>query len=186
MASTEGARRYRVLCVAGARPNMMKVAPLMRAFARAASLEPWLVHTGQHYDAAMKDVFFEELGLPEPDAFLGVGSGSHAAQTGRLFLALEPALDEMKPDVVVVVGDVNSTLAAALVAAKKLIAVVHVEAGLRSFDRAMPEEINRIVTDQIADLLYVTEQDAVRNLEREGIAADRIRLVGNVIIDSLL
>ena len=185
MAITEGARRHRVLCVAGARPNMMKVAPLMRAFARVPALAPLLIHTGQHYDAAMKDVFFEELGLKEPDAFLGVGSGSHAAQTGRLFLAIEPVLDEMKPDVVVVVGDVNSTMAAALVATKKRIPVVHVEAGLRSFDRDMPEEINRIVTDQVADLLYVTEQDAVRNLEREGVAADRVRLVGNVMIDSL-
>jgi len=177
--------RYRIICVAGARPNLMKVAPLMRAFARDSRLEPLLVHTGQHYDPAMHDVLFEDLALPPPDAFLGIGSASHAVQTGRLMLALEPVLDEIKPHAVVVVGDVNSTLAAALVAVKRHIPVVHVEAGLRSFDRAMPEEINRILVDQISDLLFVTEEDAVRNLEQEGIPASRIHVVGNVMIDSL-
>ena len=178
--------RYRLVCVAGARPNMMKVAPLMRAFGRDARFDPRLVHTGQHYDPAMRDVLFEELALPQPDAFLGIGSESHAVQTGRLMLALDPVLDEMKPDAVVVVGDVNSTLAAALVAKKKHIPVVHVEAGLRSFDRAMPEEINRIVVDQISDLLFATEEDAVGNLAREGVPAARVHLVGNVMIDSLM
>jgi UDP-N-acetylglucosamine 2-epimerase (non-hydrolysing) len=165
---------------------MMKVAPLMRAFGRDARFDPRLVHTGQHYDPAMRDVLFEELALPQPDAFLGVGSESHAVQTGRLMLALDPVLDEMKPDAVVVVGDVNSTLAAALVASKKHIPVVHVEAGLRSFDRTMPEEINRIVVDQMSDLLFATEEDAVGNLAREGIPAARVHLVGNVMIDSLM
>jgi UDP-N-acetylglucosamine 2-epimerase (non-hydrolysing) len=165
---------------------MMKVAPLMRAFGRDSRFDPRLVHTGQHYDPAMRDVLFEELALPQPDAFLGIGSESHAVQTGRLMLALDPVLDEMKPDAVVVVGDVNSTLAAALVAKKKHIPVVHVEAGLRSFDRAMPEEINRIVVDQISDLLFATEEDAVGNLAREGIPAARVHLVGNVMIDSLM
>jgi UDP-N-acetylglucosamine 2-epimerase (non-hydrolysing) len=178
--------RHRIACVAGARPNMIKVAPLMRAIAADPRLEARLIHTGQHYDPAMRDVFFEELALPPPDAVLDIGSVSQAAQTGRLLLALEPVLDEMKPDAVVVVGDVNSTLAAALVAAKMLIPVVHVEAGLRSFDRTMPEEINRIVVDQISDLLFATEAEAVGNLAREGIPAERVRLVGNVMIDSLM
>jgi UDP-N-acetylglucosamine 2-epimerase (non-hydrolysing) len=177
---------YRIVCVAGARPNLMKVAPLMRAFARDSRFEPRLIHTGQHYDPAMHDVFFADLGLAPPEAFLGIGSGSHGAQTGRLMIALEPVLGEMKPDAVVVVGDVNSTLAAALVATKMHIPVAHVEAGLRSFDREMPEEINRVVVDQISDLLFATEEDAVRNLTRDGVDAARVHLVGNVMIDSLL
>lgn len=177
--------RHRVLCVAGARPNMMKVAPLIRALNATDAVECLFVHTGQHFDWTMRDRLIEELELPLPDALLQVGSGSHAVQTAKLLLELEPVFERFKPELVVVVGDVNSTLAAALVATKLRIPVAHVEAGLRSFDRRMPEEINRIVTDQIADLLFATEQDAVDNLVREGIPGKRIRLVGNVMIDTL-
>ena len=178
--------RPRVMLVVGARPNFIKVAPVMRALRALDAFDLLLVHTGQHYDAAMNDVFFAELALPEPDVHLGVGSGSHAAQTAGVMQAIEPVLERAAPDLVVVVGDVNSTLAAALVGAKKGLPVAHVEAGLRSFDRAMPEEINRVLTDQIAELLFTTEPAAKRNLMREGIAAAKVFFVGNVMIDSLL
>jgi UDP-N-acetylglucosamine 2-epimerase (non-hydrolysing) len=177
----------RVLHVVGARPNFMKTAPIIAEMAtRPGAFEQVLVHTGQHYDANMSDAFFADLALPEPDVTLGVGSGSHAEQTARVMMAIEPVLLQRKPDLVVVVGDVNSTLAAALVAAKIGICVAHVEAGLRSRDRSMPEEINRILTDQIADVLFTTEENANENLAREGIPEHRIHFVGNVMIDSLL
>jgi UDP-N-acetylglucosamine 2-epimerase (non-hydrolysing) len=171
--------------VCGARPNFMKVAPLYHAL----SAEPWatpvIVHTGQHYDLNMSGFFFSELGLPEPHVSLGVGSGSHAEQTARVMVAYEKALQELPPDLVVVVGDVNSTMAATLTASKLGIKVAHLEAGLRSFDRRMPEEINRLVTDVLADYLWAPSQDAVDNLLAEGIPPSRIELVGNIMIDSL-
>lgn len=176
-----------VVCVVGARPNFMKMAPILRAFAAAQpALPALLVHTGQHYDKDMSDRIFEDLRLPRPDVNLEVGSGSHAVQTAEVMRRFEPVLDERKASCVVVVGDVNSTLACTLVAVKKGIPVAHVEAGLRSYDRAMPEEINRVLTDQVADLLYTTERSAEANLAREGVNAERVRFVGNVMIDSLL
>ena len=179
----------RVLLVAGARPNFMKVAPVLAAL-RAAGDEPVLVHTGQHYDARMSDTFFEDLALPEPDFHLGVGSGSHAAQTARVMEAFEPVLLDVKADWVVVVGDVNSTLACALVAAKLReesgSRIAHVEAGLRSRDWRMPEEINRVLTDRLSDLLLIPSIDAIGNLRAEGIPDERIAFVGNVMIDTLL
>ncbi|NDP41101.1 MAG: UDP-N-acetylglucosamine 2-epimerase (non-hydrolyzing) [Aromatoleum sp.] len=176
-----------LVCVVGARPNYMKMAPLVRAFAAHADLPPVvLVHTGQHYDVAMNERLFADLEMPAPDLNLEVGSGTHAVQTAEIMRRFEPVLDDLAPSAVLVVGDVNSTLACSLVAAKRRTPVVHVEAGLRSFDREMPEEINRLLTDQIADLLYTTERAAADNLTREGIAPDRIRFVGNVMIDSLL
>lgn len=176
-----------VLCVVGARPNFMKMAPILRALAaHEPALPALLVHTGQHYDASMNDRLFTDLRLPHPDLNLEVGSGSHAVQTAEVMKRFEPALDQYKPSCVLVVGDVNSTLACTLVAAKKDVPVVHVEAGLRSYDRRMPEEINRVLTDQIADRLYTTERSAADNLAREGIAAERVAFVGNVMIDSLL
>lgn len=176
----------RILCVVGARPNFMKIAPIMRAFnAPGSGLQASLVHTGQHYDAAMKHAFFEQLHIPEPDVDLGVGSGTHAEQTAQIMLKFEPVLDDQCPSAVLVVGDVNSTIACALVAVKKGIPVVHVEAGLRSGDRGMPEEINRILTDQLSDLLFTTEASAADNLEREGISRDKVHFVGNVMIDTL-
>jgi UDP-N-acetylglucosamine 2-epimerase (non-hydrolysing) len=175
-----------LLCVVGARPNFMKIAPLMRAFrAPGSGISASLVHTGQHYDAAMKYAFFEQLNIPEPDVDLGVGSGSHAQQTAQIMLRFEPVLDERRPTAVLVVGDVNSTIACALVAVKKQVPVVHVEAGLRSGDRSMPEEINRVLTDQLSDLLFTTEASAADNLAREGIAPDRVIFAGNVMIDTL-
>jgi UDP-N-acetylglucosamine 2-epimerase (non-hydrolysing) len=174
-----------ICCIVGARPNFMKMAPILRALDAAGGFKPWLVHTGQHYDPSMNDVFFQELGLPKPDVHLGVGSGSQAVQTARVMIGLDEAIDRRRPDVVLVVGDVNSTLAAALVAKKRGIAPVHVEAGLRSFDEAMPEEINRIVTDHLCEALYTTEPMAETNLLREGIAPSRIVFAGNVMIDSL-
>jgi UDP-N-acetylglucosamine 2-epimerase (non-hydrolysing) len=175
-----------ILCVVGARPNFMKMAPLLRALSAAPhAMRPMLVHTGQHYDTAMSDQLFAGLGLPAPDINLGVGSGTHAVQTAEVMRRFEPVVDETNPSCVIVVGDVNSTLACSLVAAKKNIPVAHVEAGLRSFDRTMPEEINRLLTDQLADLLYTTERSAGENLRREGIPAGRIHFVGNVMIDSL-
>jgi UDP-N-acetylglucosamine 2-epimerase (non-hydrolysing) len=176
----------RIGLVAGARPNFMKVAPLWSALSRRAGLEPVLVHTGQHYDRALSGLFFEQLGLPEPDVNFGVGSSSPARQTGEVMQAFERWCGEQRPDVVVVVGDVNSTLACAIVAVKAGIRLAHVEAGLRSFDRAMPEEINRILVDSIADLLFVSEPAGVENLRREGADPARVHLVGNVMIDSLL
>lgn len=176
----------KVLHVVGARPNFMKVAPIYRAISQRGCLTQFLVHTGQHYDAQMSDVFFKDLGLKEPDLHLGVGSGSHAVQTARVMVELEKAFMEQRPDLVSLVGDVNSTVAAALVATKMGISVAHVEAGLRSRDRRMPEEINRIVTDAIADMLLTPSPDADANLAAEGIGPGRIYLVGNVMIDSLL
>ncbi|HME91429.1 MAG TPA: UDP-N-acetylglucosamine 2-epimerase (non-hydrolyzing) [Myxococcaceae bacterium] len=175
-----------VLHVVGARPNFMKVAPIHRAIQALGKLEQRLIHTGQHYDTNMSDVFFAELGLPEPDLSLGIGSGSHAEQTARVMIELERVLGQNRPHLVSVVGDINSTMAAALVCAKMRIPLAHVEAGLRSRDRSMPEEINRLVTDQLADLLLTPSTDANENLRREGIPAERIFFVGNVIIDSLL
>jgi UDP-N-acetylglucosamine 2-epimerase (non-hydrolysing) len=177
----------KVINVAGARPNFMKVAPIVAAMKRRqAEFQPLLVHTGQHYDEAMSEAFFRDLKMPEPDVYLGVGSASHAAQTAAIMQAFEPVVVKEEPDWVIVVGDVNSTLACALVCAKLGIKVAHVEAGLRSRDRTMPEEINRLLTDQIADLLLTPSQDADANLRAEGIPEERIRFVGNVMIDSLL
>lgn len=177
----------RLLAVAGARPNFMKIAPLMNEFAkRTSSFEPILVHTGQHYDKAMSDSFFRDLGIPEPDVNLGVGSGSHGYQTAQVLMKIEQLLIERKPHVVLVVGDVNSTLAATLAAVKLQIPVAHVEAGLRSWDREMPEEINRVLTDSVSRWLFTTEAAAETNLLREGVPAERIHFVGNVMIDTLL
>jgi UDP-N-acetylglucosamine 2-epimerase (non-hydrolysing) len=172
--------------VAGTRPNFMKVAPILRAARDFPTVEPRLVHTGQHYDEQMSSRFFDELGIPEPDVHLAVGSASHAVQTARIMEAFDRVLDTEAPDVVVVVGDVNSTLACALVAAKRLLPVAHVEAGLRSGDRTMPEEINRILTDHLSEYLFTTEPAAGENLRREGIPAERIHYVGNVMVDSLV
>lgn len=190
----------KVMLVAGARPNFMKVAPLVSKLKRCPDVQVILVHTGQHYDPEMSDAFFQDLELPKPDVFLGVGSGSHAEQTAKIMVAFETVILEKKPDAVVVVGDVNSTLACSLVAAKigypagsvnpknsrDRPLIVHVEAGLRSFDRSMPEEINRIVTDALSDLLLTTSRDADENLKREGIPQEKICFVGNVMIDTLL
>jgi len=176
----------KIINVVGARPNFMKIAPLMAAYRQCPSIESLLVHTGQHYDARMSDLFFRQLEIPEPDINLGVGSGSHTTQTAAIMTGFEPVVLEHKPDAVLVVGDVNSTVACGLVAVKLGIRLVHVEAGLRSFDRTMPEEINRIVTDAISDLLFCTEHSAVENLSREGVADEKVFLVGNVMIDTLL
>jgi UDP-N-acetylglucosamine 2-epimerase (non-hydrolysing) len=174
-----------ILHVVGARPNFVKAAPVVRAI-RELGLRQTLVHTGQHYDRNMSDVFFTELEIPEPDFNLEVGSGSHASQTAEIMHRFEPVVTEQKPDIVLVYGDVNSTVAAALVCSKLLIPIGHVEAGLRSFDRAMPEEINRIVTDRLSDVLFTPSEDGDVNLKREGVPPERIRLVGNVMIDSLI
>jgi UDP-N-acetylglucosamine 2-epimerase (non-hydrolysing) len=176
----------RILNVAGARPNFVKIAPLVREMRRHPTIVPLLVHTGQHYDEVMSGQLFRDLEIPAPDFNLEVGSASHAVQTAEVMRRLEPVLLSTRPDLVLVVGDVNSTLAAALTAVKLGIPVAHVEAGLRSFDRTMPEEINRILTDAIADLLFVTEESGREHLLREGIAADRIHFVGNVMIDALM
>ena len=178
--------RIRVLSVVGARPNFMKIAPLLRELRARGNFESCLVHTGQHYDRAMSQDFFRDLGIPEPDVNLGVGSGSHGEQTAQVLMQVERLLLEQRPDVVMVVGDVNSTLAATLAAVKLNIPVAHVEAGLRSGDREMPEEVNRLLTDAVATWLFATEPVAEANLRREGVAADRIHLVGNVMIDTLL
>lgn len=177
---------YSILCVVGARPNFMKMAPIMAAFAALGpEIDVSLVHTGQHYDVAMNHQYFEALGISQPDINLEVGSGSHTEQTANVMLRFESVLNAKHPSAVLVVGDVNSTLACALVAVKKGVPVIHVEAGLRSFDRAMPEEINRVLTDQISELLFITERSGRENLLREGIAEYRIRFVGNVMIDTL-
>jgi UDP-N-acetylglucosamine 2-epimerase (non-hydrolysing) len=176
----------KVINICGARPNFMKIAPLMRAYAARPAFEALLVHTGQHYDAAMSKAFFDDLGIPRPDINLEVGSGSHATQTALIMQRFEPVVLEHKPDAVLVVGDVNSTIACGLVAVKLQVPLVHVEAGLRSFDRTMPEEVNRLLTDAISELLFVTEPAGVRNLEREGVPAEKIHVVGNVMIDTLL
>ena len=185
-------RPMKVALIAGARPNFMKIAPLIKAFTahntRGADRKiDWqLIHTGQHYDALMSDIFFSELGIPAPDVNLDVGSGSHAAQTANIMLRFEPVCERERPDWVVVVGDVNSTLACTLVATKLGIKVAHVEAGLRSYDRTMPEEINRIVSDALADLLFTPSPDAGENLKREGVPESKIKLVGNIMIDTLV
>lgn len=171
--------------VVGARPNFMKVAPVHAALS-ARGVEQAIIHTGQHYDAAMSDIFFEQLGIPEPDANLNVGSGTHTAQTAEVMKRIEPVLLGRRADWTLVYGDVNSTVAAALVCAKERLPVAHVEAGLRSFDRTMPEEINRIVTDQLSELLFTPSEDGDENLLREGIPAERIRRVGNVMIDTVM
>ncbi|MDB6111209.1 MAG: UDP-N-acetylglucosamine 2-epimerase [Pedosphaera sp.] len=187
-------KKIKLLIIAGARPNFMKVAPLIkhiRGYGGAGEkdgvrLEYRLVHTGQHYDEKMSDVFFGELGIPAPDINLGVGSGSHAVQTANVMTKFEPVCEQEKPDWVVVVGDVNSTMACTLVAAKLGVKVAHVEAGLRSYDRTMPEEVNRIVTDSLADLLLTPSADGNENLKKEGIPDSKVKLVGNVMIDALI
>lgn len=192
--------KTRLLCIAGARPNFMKIAPLMRAFSSRPQFDVQLVHTGQHYDAKLSQVFFDELGIPAPNVSLGVGSGTHAQQTAELIRRFEPIVEQQQPHGVIVVGDVNSTVACSLVAAKTVLkeafktkwgarrrpVLVHVESGLRSFDWDMPEEINRKLTDSISDLLYVSEPAGVTNLANEGIVGDRVQFVGNVMIDTLL
>ena len=175
-----------IILVAGARPNFIKLAPLYKELCRRPEkLCPIVLHTGQHYDQKMSDVFFQELELPEPDIFLGAGSGTHAEQTARIMVEMELIFMRRKPDMVVVFGDVNSTLAASITAAKMGIPLAHVEAGLRAFDRSMPEEINRLVTDTLADLLLTPSKDANRNLEREGVPREKIVMVGNIVIDTL-
>jgi len=176
-----------ILCIVGARPNFMKIAPIMEAMkGPLINLNIKLLHTGQHYDQKMKDSFFDQLGIPEPDVDLGVGAGSHTEQTANIMLKFEKTLDELKPKAILVVGDVNSTIACALVAVKKDIPIIHVEAGLRSGDRKMPEEINRVLTDQISDILFTTEADAVDNLIGEGISKEKVHFAGNVMIDTLM
>jgi len=179
-------KTMRVLNVVGTRPNFIKIASVMEAMRRSSALQPLLVHTGQHYDERMSQLFFRDLGIPEPDLNLGVAAGSHAEQTGRIMIEFEKVLLRERPDLVLVVGDVNSTLACALTAAKLQIPVAHVEAGLRSFDRTMPEEINRLLTDRISDYLFVSERSGVDNLRREGVEEEKIFFVGNVMIDTLL
>lgn len=176
----------KIVNVCGARPNFMKIAPLMRAYQAYPVIQPLLVHTGQHYDHNMSDLFFKQLNIPEPDLNLGVCSASHAVQTAEIMTRFEPVILEHKPDWVVVVGDVNSTIACALTAVKLGVRVAHVEAGLRSFDRTMPEEINRLLTDAVSDLLFVTERSGEVNLLREGVDPAKIRFVGNVMIDTLV
>ena len=176
----------KIICICGARPNFMKIAPIMRALNQSDKFQPLLVHTGQHYDEKMSKLFFDELQIPKPNINLEVGSGSHALQTAEIMKRFEPILLEHQPDYVLVVGDVNSTIACGLVAVKLGIKLIHVEAGLRSFDRTMPEEINRILTDSISDLLFVTEQSGIDNLKNEGVNSNKVHLVGNVMIDTLL
>src|SRR5437867_5765942 len=176
----------KILNVVGARPNFMKIAPIVEEMKKTPGLNGILVHTGQHYDEGMSDVFFRDLGIPVPDVYLGVGSGTHAEQTARIMVEFEKTCLSEKPDLVLVVGDVNSTMACSIVAAKLMIPIAHVEAGLRSFDRTMPEEINRLVTDALADILFTTCRDADENLKREGIDPKKIYFVGNVMIDTLL
>ncbi|MGC9469404.1 MAG: non-hydrolyzing UDP-N-acetylglucosamine 2-epimerase [Anaerolineae bacterium] len=176
----------KILNVVGVRPNLMKIAPLVDEMRRYPQIEQRLLHTGQHHDDRMSKIFFNELGIPRPDIYLGVGSGSHAEQTAKVMLQMEQVLTDDLPDLVLVVGDVNSTLACAITAAKFWVPVAHVEAGLRSFDRRMPEEINRIVTDALSTLLFTTSRNANENLSREGVPAEKIHFVGNVMIDTLM
>jgi UDP-N-acetylglucosamine 2-epimerase (non-hydrolysing) len=178
--------RLRIMNIVGARPNMMKIAPLLAELRRQEEIEPVLVHTGQHYDYSMSQIFFDQLRVPPPDYNLGVGSGTHFAQTAEIMRKFGELVQRDRPDMVVVAGDVNSTIACALVAAKEGIPVAHVEAGLRSFDRSMPEEINRVLTDAVADLLFTTEESANRNLANEGIDPGKVFFVGNLMIDSLV
>ncbi len=179
-------QKRKIFIIVGTRPNFMKAAPLLKEFKKSSCFNAVLVHTGQHYEVDMSKSFFDDLGLPEPHINLGIGSGTHAAQVGKLMIEFEKVCFKEKPDLVVVVGDVNSTIACALVASKLCISVAHIEAGLRSFDRTMPEEINRILTDQISDYLFTTCEDANKNLKREGISGDKIFFVGNVMIDTLM
>ncbi len=176
----------KIMNVVGARPNFMKMAPLMAEFKKHPQIEATLIHTGQHYDEKMSGLFFDDLGIPKPDVYLGVGSHNHGTQTGKIMIDFEKVLLEDKPDLVVVVGDVNSTIACGLVAVKQGVKLAHVEAGLRSFDRTMPEEINRVLTDQISDFLFITEKSGEENLLKEGIDKAKIHFVGNVMIDTLL
>jgi len=178
--------RLKILSVVGARPNFVKMAPLLHEMKRHVQIESFLVHTGQHYDEKLSEIFFRQLNIPAPNANLNVGSGSHAAQTAEIMRRIEPVLLENRPDLVLVVGDVNSTVAASLTAAKLEIPLAHVEAGLRSFDRKMPEEINRVLTDALADYLFATEEQAIDNLIHEGRPSESIYFVGNVMIDALL
>ena len=175
----------KIISVVGARPNFMKVAPVHNALKQYPDIRHLICHTGQHYDEKMSKVFFEDLELPQPEFYLGVGSGTHAEQTARVMVEFEKVIDREHPDLVIVVGDVNSTIACSLVAAKALVPIAHVEAGLRSFDRTMPEEINRLLTDALSEYLFVTETSGLRNLEQEGVANDRVFFVGNVMIDSV-
>lgn len=175
----------KILCVVGARPNFMKIAPLKRAFDSHPEIESIIVHTGQHYDEKMSDIFFNQLEIPKPEYNLGIGGGSHTQQKANVMLAFEPILEKEKPDMVLVVGDVNATAACSIVAVKMGVPICHVEAGLRSFDRKMPEEINRIITDSISDLLFITEQSGIDNLANEGVDPDKVFFVGNVMIDNL-
>jgi len=179
-------RTCKIITVVGARPNFMKIAPIMRAFEEQDGFETLLVHTGQHYDENMCKLFFDALAISKPDMNLEVGSGSHACQTAEIIKRFEPVMLGFKPEYVIVVGDVNSTIACGLVAVKLWVKLIHVEAGLRSFDWSMPEEINRILTDHIGDLLFVTEQSGLDNLAREGIDSGKVYFVGNVMIDTLL
>jgi UDP-N-acetylglucosamine 2-epimerase (non-hydrolysing) len=179
-------KALKIINVVGARPNFMKIAPIMREMNNNKLITPILVHTGQHYDTQMSKLFFEELEIPRPDINLEVGSGSHAVQTAEIMKRFEPILLKEKPDYILIVGDVNSTIACALTASKLGIGIIHVEAGLRSFDRSMPEEINRVLTDALSDLLFITEESARDNLLREGVAEEKIFFVGNVMIDTLL
>jgi UDP-N-acetylglucosamine 2-epimerase (non-hydrolysing) len=176
----------KILNIVGARPNFMKVAPLQRVMQAHPGIDAKIVHTGQHYDERMSDVFFNQLELPKPDYYLGVGGGSHTQQTARIMLAFEEVVEQETPDLVLVVGDVNSTIACTLVAIKRGIPVAHVEAGLRSGDRTMPEELNRILTDSVSDFLFVTEQSGMINLAKEGVPDERVFFTGNVMIDSLV
>lgn len=176
----------KILNIVGARPNFMKIAPIHREMRNTPTIDPILVHTGQHYDEKMSKLFFDDLNLPEPDVYLGIGSGTHTQQTAKIMLAFEEVLEEYKPDLVLVVGDVNSTAACSLVASKMHIKIAHVEAGLRSFDRRMPEEINRMITDTLSDYLFVTEKSGMENLKNEGISDQKVFFCGNVMIDSLV
>ena len=177
---------FRILNIVGARPNFMKIAPLMTAMLKSELIEPILIHTGQHYDEKMSKLFFEELEIPKPEVNLGVGSGSQAKQVAKIMEGFDDICEQYKPDAILVVGDVNSTMACSIVAAKLGIKIIHMEAGLRSYDRRMPEEINRIVTDSLADLLLTPSEDGTENLLKEGISPDKIKLVGNIMIDTLL
>jgi UDP-N-acetylglucosamine 2-epimerase (non-hydrolysing) len=186
-ATTTAVKNRSLLCVVGARPNFMKIAPIMRVLGNAdITITPILVHTGQHYGADMQTSFFEQLNIPQPNVDLEVGSASHAVQTAEIMKRFEPVLDQYQPSAVLVVGDVNSTIACGMVAVKKHIPLIHVEAGLRSYDKSMPEEINRVMTDQISDLLFTTERSAKDNLLKEGIKDQAIHFCGNVMVDSLL
>ena len=178
--------KKKIMIIAGARPNFMKIAPLMKEFRNHPSFEAVLVHTGQHYDFQMSETFFQDLDIPKPDVYLNVGSGSHAVQKAKIMMAFEEVLLQKQPDLLIVVGDVNSTVACSLVAAKLSTPVAHVEAGLRSFDRGMPEEINRLVTDALSDYLFVSEASGMHNLKKEGLPKQKVHFVGNVMIDTLL